>query len=46
MVVDHRLSTNDPFRFTENSVQRVITGHLLGGREVGMAEVGELLSAA
>ena len=46
MVVDHRLSANDPFRLTENSAQRAITGHLLGGREVGMAEVGELLSAA
>jgi acyl-CoA dehydrogenase len=46
MVVDHRLSANDPFRLTENSVQRAITGHLLGDRAVGMAEVGELLLAA
>src|SRR5229473_8011532 len=46
MVVDHRLSANDPFRLTENSVQRAITRHLLGDRVVGMAEVGELLSAA
>src|SRR5712672_1996540 len=46
LVIDHRVAAGDPFRLTENSVQRAITGHLLGGREVGMAEVGELLSAA
>jgi len=46
MVIDHRLSVNDPFRLTENSVQQAITSHLLGDRNVGMAEVGELLSAA
>jgi alkylation response protein AidB-like acyl-CoA dehydrogenase len=46
MVIDHRVSASDPFRLAENSTQRVITGHLLGERAVGMAEVGELLSAA
>jgi acyl-CoA dehydrogenase len=46
MVIDHRVSANDPFRLTENSVQRAITDHLLGERAVGMAEVGELLGAA
>jgi alkylation response protein AidB-like acyl-CoA dehydrogenase len=46
MVIDHRLQANDPFRLTENSVQRAITGHLLGDRAVGMAEVGELLNVA
>jgi alkylation response protein AidB-like acyl-CoA dehydrogenase len=46
LVIDHRVSTNDPFRSTENATQRAITGHLLGERAVGMAEVGELLSAA
>src|SRR5213592_2393611 len=46
MVIDHRLSANDPFRLTENPVQRAITSHLLGERDMGMAEVGELLSAA
>jgi acyl-CoA dehydrogenase len=46
MVIDHRVLANDPFRLTENSAQRAITGHLLGERAVGMAEVGELLSAA
>src|SRR3984893_8682668 len=46
MVVDHRVSTGDPFRVTENTAQRAITGHLLGDSAVGMAEVGELLTAA
>ena len=46
MVIDHRVSANDPFRLTENAAQRAITGHLLGDRAAGMAEVGELLSAA
>jgi acyl-CoA dehydrogenase len=46
MVIDHRLPGNDPFRLTENNVQRAITGHLLGDRDVGMAEVGELILAA
>ena len=46
MVIDHRVSPSDPFRLTENAAQRAITGHLLGDRAVGMAEVGELLSAA
>ena len=46
MVRDHRLQVGDPFRLTENTVQRAITGHLLGERSVGMAEVGELLATA
>jgi hypothetical protein len=46
MVIDHRVFANDPFRLTENPVQRAITAHLLGERDVGMAEVGELLAAA
>ena len=46
MVVDHRISAGDPFRLTESAAQRAIAGHLLGDRAVGMAEVGELLSAA
>jgi len=44
--IDHRVSPSDPFRLTENATQRLISGHLLGERSVGMAEVGELLSAA
>jgi alkylation response protein AidB-like acyl-CoA dehydrogenase len=46
LVIDHRLPASDPFRLTENNVQRAITGHLLGDRNVGMAEVGELILAA
>jgi alkylation response protein AidB-like acyl-CoA dehydrogenase len=46
MVIDHRVSVNDPFRLTENAAQRAISSHLLGDRAVGMAEVGELLVAA
>src|ERR1700712_3452545 len=46
MVIDHRVAASDPFRLTENPVQRAITGHLLGDRIVGMAEVGEMISAA
>jgi len=46
MVIDHRVMPGDPFRLTENSVQRRMTEHLLGDRAVGMAEVGELLAAA
>jgi acyl-CoA dehydrogenase len=46
MVIDHRLSPDDPFRLTENTAQRAITDHLLGDHAVGMAEVGELLVAA
>jgi alkylation response protein AidB-like acyl-CoA dehydrogenase len=46
MVIDHRLSAHDPFRLTENQVQREIAGHLLGERPVGIAEVGELLNVA
>jgi hypothetical protein len=46
MVIDHRVSAGDPFRLAENLAQRAITSHLLGERPAGMAEVGELLSAA
>jgi alkylation response protein AidB-like acyl-CoA dehydrogenase len=46
MVIDHRVSPSDPFRLTENAAQRAITDHLLGERNVGMAEVGELLKVA
>jgi hypothetical protein len=46
LVIDHRVSADDPFRLTENPTQRAIAGHLLGDRAAGMAEVGELLTAA
>src|SRR5881227_1327376 len=46
LVIDHRVAPGDPFRLAENATQRAITDQLLGERSVGMAEVGELLSAA
>ena len=46
MVIDHRVSANDPFRLTENGAQHAITSNLLGERAVGMGEVGELLKVA
>jgi acyl-CoA dehydrogenase len=46
LVIDHRVQVSDPFRLTENGVQRAITDHLLGERSVGMVEIGELLKAA
>ena len=46
LVIDHRVTAGDPFRLTENKAQDVIAGLLLGERAVGMAEVGELVSAA
>jgi alkylation response protein AidB-like acyl-CoA dehydrogenase len=46
LVIDHRVAASDPFRLTENATQRAISGHLLGDRAVGMAEVGELITAA
>jgi hypothetical protein len=46
MVIDHRVSPSDPFHLAETAAQRAITGHLLGERSVGMAEVGELLKVA
>jgi acyl-CoA dehydrogenase len=46
LVIDHRVAVSDPFRLTENATQRAIARHLLGDRDVGMAEVGELILAA
>jgi acyl-CoA dehydrogenase len=46
MVIDHRVSSGDPFQLTENAAQRSMTDYLLGERAVGMAEIGELLVAA
>src|SRR5436305_7131314 len=46
MVIDHRVLSADPFQLTENAAQRAVTGHLLGERAVGMAEVGEFLAAS
>jgi len=46
LVVDHRLASGDPFRLAENKVQDAIAGLLLGERDAGMAQVGELVLAA
>jgi hypothetical protein len=46
LVLDHRLSSGDPFRLTENETQDAITCLLLGERSAGIDQVGELLVAA
>ena len=46
LVLDHRLSSGDPFRLTENARQGAIASLLIGERPAAMAEVGELLLAA
>jgi acyl-CoA dehydrogenase len=46
LVLDHRLSSGDPFRLTENAAQGAIAALLLGGQAAGINEVGELLLAA
>jgi alkylation response protein AidB-like acyl-CoA dehydrogenase len=43
LVIDHRLSTSDPFRLADQAKQRAVTDLLLGDRAVGMEEAGELL---
>ena len=45
LVIEHRLSSGDPFRLADDGKQRAITDLLLGERVVGMAEVGEVLAA-
>ncbi len=44
LVVDHRISSGDPFRLADDNKRRAITELLLGDRAVGMAEVGDLLA--
>jgi acyl-CoA dehydrogenase len=46
LVVDQRVTPNDPFRLAENKSQGAIAALLLGDRPAGMAEVGELLRGA
>lgn len=46
LVVDHRVAPSDPFRLTENAAQAKIAELLLGDRDAGMSEVGELVLAA
>jgi hypothetical protein len=45
LVIDHRLSTGDPFGLVDDGKQRAIIDALLGDRPVGMAEAGELAIA-
>jgi acyl-CoA dehydrogenase len=46
LVIDHRLSSGDPFHLTENATQGAIASLLLGERAADISEVGELLLAA
>jgi hypothetical protein len=46
LVIDHRVAPSDPFRLTENATQAKIAALLLGDRDAGMSEVGELVLAA
>jgi acyl-CoA dehydrogenase len=46
LVLDHRLSSGDAFRVTENAAQGAIAALLLGEQGAGINEVGELLLAA
>ena len=44
LVIDHRLSSGDPFDLAEPGRQRAITELLLGERAVGMEEAGKLVA--
>jgi len=46
LVIDHRVAPSDPFRLTENAARAKIAALLLGERDAGMSEVGELVLAA
>ena len=46
LVVDHRLTSGDPFRLAENKTQDAIASLLLAEHASGMAEVGELVCTA
>ncbi|MBN8970703.1 MAG: acyl-CoA dehydrogenase family protein [Rhizobiales bacterium] len=45
-VIDHRLTPNDPFKLMTTGAERKIVEHLLGDDALGMAEVGDLVTAA
>jgi alkylation response protein AidB-like acyl-CoA dehydrogenase len=45
LVIDHRLMAPDPFAVIDSATQRATAEHLLGERDVGMAEAGELVMA-
>src|ERR1700761_1273141 len=46
LVIDHRVTPDDPFRLAENRTQDKIAELLLGDRSATMREVGDLVSAA
>lgn len=46
LVVDHKLAPEDPFALSNAAVGDRIAELMLGGRDAGMREVGELLTAA
>jgi hypothetical protein len=46
LVVDHRLTSGDPFRLAENKTQDAIANLVLGEHASGMVEVGETVCAA
>src|ERR1700742_2074578 len=46
LVIDHRLTSSDPFQVVDSKSQGAIAAMLLGDRPAGMAEVGELIAAA
>jgi hypothetical protein len=46
LVIDHRVTSGDPFRLAENRARDAIAELLLGERPAGMAEVGEWVAAA
>ncbi|MES2030730.1 MAG: acyl-CoA dehydrogenase family protein [Pseudomonadota bacterium] len=45
LVIDHRLMAPDPFAVVESETQKAIVAHLLGDRDVNMAEAGRLVTA-
>ena len=45
-MIDHRVTSGDPFRLAENRARDTIAELLLGERPAGMAEVGEWVAAA
>ncbi|WP_371423362.1 acyl-CoA dehydrogenase family protein [Tardiphaga sp.] len=45
LVIDHRLMAPDPFAVIESETQKAIVAHLLGDRDVNMAEAARLVTA-
>jgi alkylation response protein AidB-like acyl-CoA dehydrogenase len=46
LVVDHRLTTRDPFAIGETKREHAMADLLFGARDVSMAEAGEMVGAA